>query len=322
MAVRVACGALPPAALTGAPPRDAPACAAAVHLTAPRQCWGACFRAAAVPDPHPARLLATHVYAKPVTRSRHRIRAGRYASHARFSQQTIRQPWPTAAPKYGRTVKSAVSRPGRSGLGKARRRKASISSTVVSRYPVAATPSSRNWRSARWMVGSAAPTSPASSVCVNGQRITVPALHFWPYRTASSNRTLANRVGTSQPVKSTRRAVALRSLSTTPRLNASAASGLRPRKPMNSPCPITRAMIGPAVETVARRGRSAHRTHHVMEYRFRWRGIVKLCKYKASLGGPLIPCLRPDEQRSGDQTGTRSQAVVRLRCRPAPTTSG
>lgn len=64
VAVRVACGALSPGDLTGASPHGAPACAAAVHLTAPRQCWGIRFNAAAVPDPHPARLLATHVYAQ------------------------------------------------------------------------------------------------------------------------------------------------------------------------------------------------------------------------------------------------------------------
>lgn len=64
VAVRVACGALSPGDLTGAPPHRAPAWAAAVHLTAPRQCWGTCFGAVVVPDPHPARLLATHVYAQ------------------------------------------------------------------------------------------------------------------------------------------------------------------------------------------------------------------------------------------------------------------
>jgi biotin carboxylase len=64
VAVQVACGRLSCTDLTSAPLHGAPTCAAAVHLTAPRPIWGACFGAAIVPDPHPARLLATHVYAQ------------------------------------------------------------------------------------------------------------------------------------------------------------------------------------------------------------------------------------------------------------------
>ena len=69
-AVRVACGALSGAELTGAEltgPRAAgtPAYAAAVHLTAPGPCLGARFAAAAVPEPRPARLLATHLHVQP-----------------------------------------------------------------------------------------------------------------------------------------------------------------------------------------------------------------------------------------------------------------
>jgi biotin carboxylase len=65
-AARAACGTLPAGELTG--PRAAgtsagtSACAAAVHLTAPRGCWGSRFRTAAGPEPRPARLLATHLH--------------------------------------------------------------------------------------------------------------------------------------------------------------------------------------------------------------------------------------------------------------------
>lgn len=70
VAVRVACGALSSAELSGAEltgPRAAgpPAYAAAVHLTAPGPCLGARFAAAVVPEPRPARLLATHLHVQP-----------------------------------------------------------------------------------------------------------------------------------------------------------------------------------------------------------------------------------------------------------------
>jgi biotin carboxylase len=70
VAARVACGALsggelPAAELTGPRAAGSPACAAAVHLTAPRHCLGARFAAAAVPEPRPARLLATHLHVQP-----------------------------------------------------------------------------------------------------------------------------------------------------------------------------------------------------------------------------------------------------------------
>ena len=41
------------------------ACAAVVHLTAPLHCLGARFAALRVPDPHPARLHATHLHVEP-----------------------------------------------------------------------------------------------------------------------------------------------------------------------------------------------------------------------------------------------------------------
>jgi len=64
-AVRVACGALSGAELTGPRAAGTPAYAAAVHLTAPEPCLGARFAAAAVPEPRPARLLATHLHVQP-----------------------------------------------------------------------------------------------------------------------------------------------------------------------------------------------------------------------------------------------------------------
>jgi biotin carboxylase len=65
VAARVACGALSGADLTGPRAVGNPACAAAVHLTAPRHCLGARFAAATVPEPRPARLLATHLHVQP-----------------------------------------------------------------------------------------------------------------------------------------------------------------------------------------------------------------------------------------------------------------
>ena len=81
VAARVACGALTAEDLAAAeltagqlaaremadgelarPSAAGAACAAAVHLTAPRHCLGAQFAAVTVPDPWPARLLATHLH--------------------------------------------------------------------------------------------------------------------------------------------------------------------------------------------------------------------------------------------------------------------
>jgi hypothetical protein len=61
-AAQAACGTLPAGGLTGPPPAGTSACAAAVHLTAPRRCWGSRFRTAVVPEPGPARLIATHLH--------------------------------------------------------------------------------------------------------------------------------------------------------------------------------------------------------------------------------------------------------------------
>ena len=61
-AAQAACGTLPAGDLAGPPAAGTSACAAAVHLTAPRRCWGSRFRTATVPDPRPARLLATHLH--------------------------------------------------------------------------------------------------------------------------------------------------------------------------------------------------------------------------------------------------------------------
>lgn len=70
-AARAACGALSsgdlPAGelaagrLAGQPAGGTAACAAVVHLTAPRHCLGARLSAVLVPDPAPARLRATHL---------------------------------------------------------------------------------------------------------------------------------------------------------------------------------------------------------------------------------------------------------------------
>jgi biotin carboxylase len=62
VAARVACGTLSPGDLASPPAAARPACAAAVHLTAPPHCLGARFGAATVPEPHPARLLATYLH--------------------------------------------------------------------------------------------------------------------------------------------------------------------------------------------------------------------------------------------------------------------
>jgi biotin carboxylase len=64
-AARVACGALSVAELAGPSDGGRAACAAAVHLTAPEHCLGARFAAATVPEPRPARLVATHLYVQP-----------------------------------------------------------------------------------------------------------------------------------------------------------------------------------------------------------------------------------------------------------------
>ena len=47
----------------GEPAGTTAACAAVVHLTAPRHCLGARLTAVVVPDPRPARLVATHLHA-------------------------------------------------------------------------------------------------------------------------------------------------------------------------------------------------------------------------------------------------------------------
>ena len=60
-AARVACGALSVDKLTR-PSAARASCAAAVHLTAPAHCWGTRFAAAIVPEPRPARLVATHLH--------------------------------------------------------------------------------------------------------------------------------------------------------------------------------------------------------------------------------------------------------------------
>jgi len=62
VAAQVACGALSVNELTGPAATRTSACAAAVHLTAPAHCLGARFRTAIVPEPRPARLLATHLH--------------------------------------------------------------------------------------------------------------------------------------------------------------------------------------------------------------------------------------------------------------------
>jgi biotin carboxylase len=74
-AARAACGALSPAELAaprapgpqppGQQPPGAPACAAAVHLTAPRHCLGARFAGVVSPELQPARLVATHLHVQP-----------------------------------------------------------------------------------------------------------------------------------------------------------------------------------------------------------------------------------------------------------------
>ena len=61
-AARAACGALSAGELARPPAAGPVACAAAVHLTAPRHCLGARFRTVIVPEPRPARLLATHLH--------------------------------------------------------------------------------------------------------------------------------------------------------------------------------------------------------------------------------------------------------------------
>lgn len=63
-AARVACGVLSAGELSSPPAARTSSCAAAVHLTAPKECWGARFSAVVVPEPGPARLVATHLHVR------------------------------------------------------------------------------------------------------------------------------------------------------------------------------------------------------------------------------------------------------------------
>ncbi len=120
--------------------------------------------------------------------------------------------------------------------------------------------SALNCRSVRHTVGSARPAGVAGSVCVSGPQIVWPAGVCWPHLVARSDSTRAKRVVASHPVKSIRGEVADRSLSETLRATARASPGSRDSKATDSEWPMTRAVTGPAMVTVASLGRPSSAT--------------------------------------------------------------